>query len=68
MDKVSHNNFLKVTDRGSMEVVGERAVDNIMRFEGDKIPSTPDEYVISIVNTIKGELAFVSIDNLCQWS
>ena len=46
--------FLKVKYRGYMEVVDEISVDNSMSFEGVKIPSTPDDYVPSEVNTIKG--------------
>ena len=41
-----------------MEVIGKISVDNSMSFEGVKILSTPDDYVLSTVNTIKGELAF----------
>ena len=54
MEKGSHKNFLKVTDRGSMEVIGKIVVDYSIIFEGVKIPSTPDDYVPSEVNTIKG--------------
>ena len=54
VEKEAHKNFLKVTARGYMEVIGEIAVENSMRFEGVKIPSTPDDYVPSEVNTIKG--------------
>ena len=32
MDKGSHKNFLKVIARGSMEVIGEIAVDNSISF------------------------------------
>ena len=63
MEKGSHKNFLKATDRGYMEVIGEIAVDNSMSSEGVKIPSMPDDYVPSEVNTIKGELDFESINN-----
>ena len=38
-----------------------------MSFEGVKIPSTPDDYVTSAVNTIKGETYFEYMDNLGQW-
>ena len=38
-----------------------------MIFEGVTLPSTPDYYVPSEVNTIKGEPAFESIDNPGQW-
>ena len=47
VDKLSRKNFLKVTARGSMEVIDEIAVDNNMRFEGFRIPSTSDDYVPS---------------------
>ena len=68
LERGSHNNFLNVTYRGSMEVIGEKSVENSTRFEGVKIPSTPDDYVPSTVNTIKGEPDFESIENLVQWS
>ena len=51
-----------------MEEIGEISVENSMSFEGVKIPSTPDDYVPSEVNTIKGEHAFENMDNLGQWS
>ena len=54
IEKGSHKNFLKLTARGSMEVIGEIAVENIMIFEGFKIPSNPDDYITSGANTIKG--------------
>ena len=57
VQKVSYKNYLKVTDHGSMEVVSEIAVGNSMNFESVKIPSTPDYYVPSEVNIIKGALA-----------
>ena len=68
VERGAHKNFLKVTARGSMEVIGKIAVDNSMSFEGVKIPSTPDDYVPSAVNTIKGEPDFESMDNMGQWS
>ena len=68
MEKGFHKNFLKVTARGSMEVIGKIAVYNSMSFEGFKIRSTPDDYVPSEVNNIKGEPVFESIDNPGQWS
>ena len=45
VEKGTHKNFLKVKARGSMEVIGKIAVNNSSRFEGVKIPSTPDYYV-----------------------
>ena len=39
-----------------------------MSFEGVKIPSTSDDYVLSEVNIIKGEPALKSIDHPFQWS
>ena len=68
MEKGSHKNFLKVIARGSMEMVGGIAVDDIMSFEGVKITSMPDYYLPSEVNTIKGEPSFKSIENPGQWS
>ena len=56
MYKGAHKNFLKVTSRGYMEFIGKIAVENSMRFEGVEIPNTPDDYVPSEVNTIKGYL------------
>ena len=47
VEKVSHKKFLKVISCGSMDVIGKIAVENSMRFEGVKIPSTPDDYVPS---------------------
>ena len=47
VEKASHKKFLKVISCGSMDVIGKKSVDNIMRFEGVKIPSTPDDYVTS---------------------
>ena len=47
VEKGAHKNFLKVTACGYMEVIGEISVDDSMRFEGVKIPSTPDNYVPS---------------------
>ena len=47
LDKGYHKNFLKVTACGSMGGVGKIDVDNSMRFEGVKIPSTPADYVPS---------------------
>ena len=41
-----------------MEAIGKIAVGNSMSFEGVKIPSTPDDYVKSEVNNIKGEPYF----------
>ena len=46
-----------------MEVIGEIPADNIMILEGVKIPSTPNDYVPSEVNDIKGETNFKSTDN-----
>ena len=68
MEKGPHKNFLKVTARLSMEVIGKIAVENSMSFEGVKIPSTPNYYVPSGVNNIKGEPYFTYIDNPGQWS
>ena len=51
-----------------MEVIGKISVDNSMGFEGVKIPSNPDDYLTSEVNTIKGEPAFKSMDNTLQRS
>ena len=51
-----------------MEVIGKIAVDNSMSFEGVKIPCTPDDYVPSEVNTIKGEPDYECIYNPGQWS
>ena len=45
MEKGPHKKFLKVTARGSMDMIGKIAVDNSMSFERVKIPSTPDDYV-----------------------
>ena len=67
MNKVSHKNFLKVEARGPMEVIGKIAVYNSTSFGGVKIHSTPYYYVPSEFNTIKGEPAFVSIENPSQW-
>ena len=53
MEKGAHTKVLKVKARGSMKVIGEIAVENSMRFEGVKIPSTPDDYIPSKVNTIR---------------
>ena len=39
----------------------------MMSFEGVKIPSTPDDYVLLEVNTFKGELSFEYMDKLGQW-
>ena len=58
---------MNVTARGSMEVIGEISVENSMIFEGFKIPSTPDYYVPSAVNTIKGEPDFEYMENPGQW-
>ena len=68
LEKVSHKNFLKVTDHGSMEGIGKIAVCNSMIFEGVKIPSTPDDYVPSEFSTIKVESDLKSMDNPGQWS
>ena len=68
VNKGSHKKFLKVTARGSMEVIGTIAVDNSISFESVKIPSTTDGCVPSEVNTIKVEPDFGSIDNPGQWS
>ena len=68
VQKVSHKNFMKVTDCGYMEVIGEIAVENSMSFQGFKIPNTPYDYVPSEANTIKIEPALESIDNPGQWS
>ena len=47
VEKGYHRNFMKVTDCGSMEVVGKIAVNNSMRFEGGKIPVNLDDYLPS---------------------
>ena len=67
MEKGSHKKFMKVKCRGSMEVIGEIFVENSMSFGGVKIPSTPDDYVPSEINTIKGETDFKSMKNTVQW-
>ena len=54
VERGSHKNFIKVTARGSMEVIGEISVDNSMSFEVVKITSTTDYYESSPVNSIKG--------------
>ena len=51
-----------------MELIGKIAVDNCTIFEGVKIPSTPGDYVPSVVNTIKEEPGFKSMANPGQWS
>ena len=53
MERGYQKNLLKLTARGSMDVIGEIDVENSMSFEGVKIKSTPDNYVPSSVNTIK---------------
>ena len=58
---------MKVTACVSMDVIGKTAVDNSMSYEGFKIPSTPDDYLPSEVNTITGEPDFKSIDTPGQW-
>ena len=62
-----YNNFLKLTYCGSMERIFKKAVGNSMSFEGVKIPRTQDDYVTSVVNTIKGEPAFKSMKHPGQW-
>ena len=68
VEKGSDKKILKAKACGSMQVIGKITVDNSMSFEGVKIPITPDSYVPSGVNNIKGETAFESMDNLVQWS
>ena len=47
MKKRPHKNVLKVTASASMEVTGKNICGNSIRFEGVKIPSTSDDYLLS---------------------
>ena len=67
VERGSQKKFPMAPSHGSMEFMREIDMENTMIFEGAKITITPNDYVPSSVNTIKGEPAFKYMDNPVQW-